>query len=105
MGMVKSRLKVIIWKGYWSFCLGNILVLQKDYDVTTYNHEYGHHLQYLKYGFFLYYTKIAVPSVIGWWIDILFHRDWTLEERLKWYYNQPWEKEADKLGRVKRDYL
>lgn len=97
-------MKVVIWKGRRAFCPGPFIVMYKNYSYTDYRHEYGHHLQYRKYGLVKYYFKVAFPSIFGWWKDKLFHRKWTWEESDKWYYSQPWEAEADLLGGVKRNY-
>ena len=64
-------------------------------------HEYGHSIQSRYLGWF-YLLFIGLPSGIGYWIDRLFHQKWTPADRSKWYYNQPWEKWADKLGEVDR---
>lgn len=102
--LFKDRtMKVIVTKKFsWGFCPGPFIVLPKGYTETTYKHEYGHHLQYKKYGLLVYYLKVAFPSIIGWWIDKLFHKKWTWAKRYRWYYAQPWEAEADKLGGVNR---
>lgn len=96
-------MKIIIWKGNWSFCLGPVSIMQKGYTLNDYKHEYGHHLQWQKHKF-LYYFTVGIPSIIGWWIDVLFHRKWNTKRRVMWYYNQPWEKEADTLGCVVRKF-
>lgn len=45
---------------------------------------------------------IGIPSFIGNIFDRLFHKKWSVEKRITWYYKQPWEKWADTLGGVKR---
>jgi len=87
--------------------LGNYIIFK---DRTAYNrfptpedvrHEYGHHRQSLYLGP-LYLLIIGLPSILGNLWDRLFHRSWDWKESYKWYYNQPWEKWADKLGGVQR---
>ena len=80
--------------------LGNYIIV-KYVRPNTISHEYGHHLQSLKWGW-LYLIVIGLPSLTGNIIDRLFHKKWDWLKREQWYYNQPWEKSADKLGGVKR---
>lgn len=82
--------------------LGNYIFVGWQYNETI-KHEYGHHRQSTYLGP-LYLLLIGLPSICGYWIDVLFHSDWGWEKREKWYYNLPWEKWADKLGGVKRYY-
>lgn len=86
-----------------SVSLGNYIFVLNPNNSETVNHEYGHHKQSLYLGP-LYLLVIGLPSIIGYWIDVLFHENWSWIKRDKWYYNQPWEKWADKLGGVKRYY-
>lgn len=64
-------------------------------------HEQGHQKQSLYLGW-LYLIIIGLPSFCGNIFDRLFHKKWSDVERIDWYYNQPWEKWADKLGGVDR---
>lgn len=87
-------------------CLGDYILL--DYktnigrkDRTGRLHEFGHHRQSVYLGWF-YLIVIGLPSLIGNLWDRLTHKKWTRIQRLRWYYNLPWEKWADKLGEVKR---
>ena len=64
-------------------------------------HEYGHTKQSRILGPF-YLLIIGIPSLIGNIYDRVRHSNWTNKARNLWYYNQPWEKWADKLGGVKR---
>ena len=86
-----------------SFSLGCFIVMNgftyKEKDVK---HERGHQRQ-SEYLGPLYLLMIALPSFIGHLWDRFVHKKWTYAERIKWYYNQPWEKWADKLGGVNRD--
>lgn len=72
-------------------------------DETTLKHEYGHCLQSRRLGW-LYLIVIGLPSLLGNIYDRLFHKNWDCEEAYKWYYNQLWEKWADELGGVKRNF-
>lgn len=64
-------------------------------------HEQGHQKQSLYLGW-LYLIIIGLPSLLGNVWDRLAHRHWAIDKRVKWYYNQPWEKWADRLGGVVR---
>ena len=97
-------------KGYWltyyhSFgvSLGNYIIFGGIGSMldTNVKHEQGHQKQ-SKYLGPLYLLIIGLPSVLGNLWDRLFHKKWPISKRISWYYNQPWEKWADKLGGVKR---
>lgn len=81
-------------------CLGRYIIF--DFDALTstsdIKHEYGHQIQSKKYKW-LYLFIVGIPSLLGNIYSRIFHKN------SKWYYNQPWEKEADKLGNVKRNYI
>lgn len=87
-------------------CLGNYIIL--DYDCyrafdfeQTIKHECGHQKQSKMLGIF-YLLIIGLPSLCGNLWDRTFHKKWFYFKRKQWYYNQPWEKWADKLGGVER---
>lgn len=61
-------------------------------------HEYGHCLQSRRYGW-LYLLAIGLPSICGNVYSRITGKD------SRWYYAQPWEAEADRLGGVDRSYL
>ena len=87
-------------------CLGNYIFTcgtpyQQRQNKDTYLHEYGHHKQSLILGWF-YLFIIGIPSVLGNLWDRIAHTDWPYWDSVRWYYNQPWEAWADKLGNVKR---
>lgn len=79
---------------YAGVSLGKYIVFdnRREIDDNDVKHEMGHQKQSLYLGWF-YLLIIGIPSVIG---NLLY--------RIKKfnYYNQPWEKWADKLGNVKR---
>ena len=80
------------------------ILLSKEYERfldLTVKHEYGHAIQSVYLGP-LYLIIIGLPSVLGNLYDRIFHKNWKSVDRIKWYYNQPVEKWADKLGRVDR---
>ena len=84
-----------------AFVLLGTAYLDRD---TTIKHEYGHTIQSLWFGP-LYLILIGIPSGLGNLYDRFFHtkeKGWTVKDSIKWYYNQPWEKWADKLGGVER---
>lgn len=64
-------------------------------------HEQGHQKQSLFLGW-LYLIIIGLPSAAGNIWDRFAHRNWPYWKREQWYYNQPWEKWADKLVKVNR---
>mgnify|MGYP003290142111 CR=1 FL=1 len=73
--------------------LGNFIIMNKNYSRTDLKHERGHQKQSLYLGW-LYLFTIGILSVCGNLYDRYIHR---ID-----YYNQPWEKWADKLGGVVR---
>ena len=83
--------------------LGNYIILGKMDSGIDMKHEYGHSIQ-SRYLGPLYLLIIGLPSACGNLWDRWFHKKWYWEDREKWYYNLPWEKWADKLGGVKRDW-
>lgn len=60
----------------------------------TIKHEMGHQLQSKDLGWF-YLILIGIPSLIFNVYDRLFHKEWNISERFDWYYNLPWEKDAN----------
>ena len=80
--------------------LGKTIMVGSTYVLTA-KHERGHQIQSLILGPF-YLIIIGLPSLLGNIYDRIFHADWEYEESARWYYNQPWEHWADKLGKVKR---
>ena len=64
-------------------------------------HEQGHRKQSRMLGP-LYLLLIGLPSITGNIYDRIAHRNWGYLARVAWYYKQPWEAWADKLGGVKR---
>ena len=81
-----------------------IILPPRDDYVQTVPHEYGHSLQSRAWGP-LYLIVIGIKSAVfnNLW-DRLFHKDWPSEKRRGWYYNRWPEKQADRLGGVKREY-
>lgn len=93
----------IIWETDMQFgvSLGEYIIINKRHDIKSVLHEMGHQQQSMYLGW-LYLIIIGLPSAIGNLIDRWFHKKWTLERRIKWYYSLPWEAWADKLGGVVR---
>lgn len=83
--------------------LGDIIILDNIYDKsvsirTLYDavyHEHGHQKQSRILGP-LYLILIGIPSLLGNLVFRLF------KINSKYYYKQPWERWADKLGGVER---
>ena len=81
--------------------LGNYIIFGYGPSKTSIQHEQGHQKQSLYLGW-LYLLIIGLPSITFNIADILFHKNWKRQDRIKWYYNLPWEHWADKLGNVNR---
>lgn len=99
-------------KVYYTKCLmgagislGNYILFDEKFLSFSHNtdikHEYGHQKQ-SKYLGPLYLIVIGLPSVIGNVFDRVAHKNWSYQDRVKWYFNQPYESWADKLGGVIR---
>ena len=86
-------------------CLGDYIIMDYKYlgitDRKAQKHEYGHHLQSVKLGW-LYLLVVGLPSISRNIYDRIFHKKWTKEKRMKWYYSSYPEQQADKLGQVER---
>lgn len=82
-------------------CFGEIIILPSWYSWATYRHESGHREQSRMTGP-LYLLLIGIPSAAGNLIDRWGHKGWTDREREEWYYNLPWEADADERGGVWR---
>lgn len=63
--------------------------------IKTVKHEYGHTVQFDEYGILGFTAFVAIPSVIGYHKD----KNGTLG---CYYYDQPWERQADIYGGVTR---
>ena len=81
--------------------LGNYIIFGQVVIDLCIRHEQGHQKQSLYLGP-LYLLIIGLPSITGNIYDRIAHKSWDLTDRLKWYYKQPWEAWADKLGGVVR---
>ena len=90
-----------VTKHRFGVSLGKYIILHENYFPCDLDHEKGHQKQSLYLGW-LYLLIIGIPSSLGNLYDRIFHKKWDSEKRYKWYYNQPWEKWADKLGKVNR---
>lgn len=87
---------------YWfGVSLGNFIIFGSTPQENSVLHEKGHQKQSIKLGW-LYLVVIGIPSFCGNIFDRIFHRSWNEERRCRWYYAQPWEKWADRLGNVSR---
>lgn len=81
--------------------LGNYIIFDTAYKTyidildTSVKHEHGHSIQSLYLGP-LYLIVIGIPSMLGNIYARIFNKD------SEWYYKQPWEAWADKLGGVER---
>ena len=83
--------------------LGNYIFLDSDgnFSYKTIKHEFGHQKQSLMLGP-LYLIVIGLPSIIGNIIDRIKHKYFRRYYDPDFYYKQPWEAWADKLGGVVR---
>ena len=82
--------------GNYIFIRGKLTNFSKHYTVL---HEYGHHIQSMRWGIF-YLFIIGIPSVINNLWDRFFHKKWSYSDRYIWYYSRYPEKQADILGNV-----
>lgn len=103
-----SRAKKTAWyddvyftKMRFGVSLGNYIIVNILDTDSTIRHETGHRKQSQYLGW-LYLLVIGLPSILGNIWDRLFHKHWDLYKRITWYYKQPWEAWADKLGNVNR---
>ena len=82
--------------------LGHFIFLERNrLCPTDAKHELGHRKQSQIFGW-LYLPLFGLPSITANIIDRLCHKDWTYEQRIKWYYGKShyWEYLADKWGHV-----
>ena len=93
--------KWLKWMSGGSF--GKYICLNNAHDLQTLRHEKGHGEISKELGW-LYIPCNGIPSVCGNLYDRVAHENWTYKERIKWYYEQPWEKKADEKGKVKRPW-
>lgn len=86
------------WSGV---SLGDYIIFAKGNFVDDINvrHEYGHQIQSLILGP-LYLIVIGLPSFIGNIWDRVIHKNWSCLDRVAWYYTQPHEHWADKIGGI-----
>jgi hypothetical protein len=87
------------------FSLGRYIVLHESCcDPVTIRHELGHSIQSAYLGP-LYLLVVGLPSVVcnNLW-DRWFHKNWTAQDRIRWYYRRFPEKWADSLGGVGHRY-
>lgn len=82
--------------------LGNYIIMNKEDKEDGMKHEYGHSIDSRRWGP-IYLLVIGLPSLVGNIYDRIFHRHWKYSKSCRWYYNQPWEKSADKNGGVDRE--
>ena len=83
--------------------LGNYIFLDSNgyYDYKTIKHEHGHQIQSLMLGP-LYLIVIGLPSITGNIINRITRMYFRKYYDSNFYYKQPWEAWADRLGRVDR---
>jgi len=85
--------------------LGNYIIMNREDKEDGMRHEYGHSIDSRRWGP-LYLLVIGLPSLLGNIYDRVFHKKWKYSDSCEWYYNQPWEKSADRNGGVNRkDYI
>jgi hypothetical protein len=86
----------VVWVEHFGLSLGDyIFVGTKNLEGKTIPHENGHTIQ-SRYLGPLYLIIIGLPSLIGNIYSRIYHKD------SAWYYSQPWESWADRLGGVVR---
>jgi hypothetical protein len=82
--------------------LGNYIIMKWEYWDESMDHEYGHSIDSRRMGP-IYLVLIGIPSICGNIYDRIFHKKWKYSKSARWYYNQPWERSADKNGKVDRE--
>lgn len=82
--------------------LGNYIIMNREDREDGMRHEYGHSIDSRRCGP-LYLIVMGLPSLLGNIYDRIFHKNWKYSKSCRWYYNQPWEKSADKNGGVDRE--
>ena len=78
--------------GESAFSFGFIGLGNKNNEILTVKHEYGHYLQLKELGWYKYIRYIAIPSLKGSWGGVSYYD----------YYSQPWEYGAELYGEVNR---
>ena len=83
--------------------LGNYIFLDSDgnFSYKTIKHEFGHQKQSLMLGP-LYLIVIGLPSIMGNILNRIKYKYFRRHYDPDFYYKQPWEAWADKLGGVVR---
>lgn len=93
---------------YSAVSLGNYLIFDYFYygkeKETMIRHEMGHQKQSQKLGW-LYLLVVGLPSLTRNIYHRIFHKKWNNFKKQRWYYGGYPEKQADKLGGVKRQCL
>ena len=74
------------------------------HNIKTFFYEHGHQIQSLILGP-IYLIFIGLPSVIGNVIDRIKYKYFRKNYDPNFYYKQPWEAWADKLGNVTRETI
>ena len=79
--------------------LGEFIFLDSDRSLHTNDimNEYGHVLQSKMLGPF-YIFIVGIPSLLINAFDRIFHKKWTNESKIKWYFSKFPENWANKLG-------
>lgn len=91
----------------WAFgvSLGYFIIFGTKGDIypckSDLEHEMGHQVQSRILGP-LYLIVVGLPSLLGNRWDVAAHKKWSVERRVQWYFAQPWEAWADRLGGVIR---
>ena len=91
-------------------CLGDYVLLDADkhyqdevLDSLSIRHELGHHHQSL-YSGWLYLLIVGLPSALRNIWDRIFHKRWSVKDRLSWYYSSFPEKQAEAYTSIIRSY-
>jgi hypothetical protein len=87
----------------WGVSLGEYIFIKNVVNPNILKHEFGHSKQSFCFGPF-YLIIIGIPSVLRNIWDRIAHRKWDTVDRAYWYYLGYPEKQADRLGKVKRNF-
>ena len=91
----------IRFTGGWGISLGNFIFFGHKPDLISVRHKRGHQMQSIYLGW-LYLLVVGLPSFVRCIWDAFFHRRWSNEKRIRWYYSGYPEKWADNLGKNER---
>jgi len=85
--------------------LGDYIFMDVRYSSVSQLHELGHSIQSRMLGIFYLPIVGISSSIFNNFYDRWFHKKWTNNRRIYWYYNRLVEKWADRLAGVERPWV